>query len=107
MLVTYFDDSGERGTYLLAGVGPLRVHDLRHSCVALLVAQGAHPLEIKAQLGHSSIQTTLDTYGRLFRGLDERLAEGLEATFQSAHAIRPPTVATMEACQNGVEGSTG
>jgi integrase len=79
-----------------AGVGPLRVHDLRHSCVALLVAQGAHPLEIKARLGHSSIQTTLDTYGRLFRGLDERLAEGLEATFQGARTSEPPAPVSIE-----------
>jgi integrase len=40
-----------------------RFHDLRHTCVALLVAEGAHQLTIMRRLGHSSIQVTLDTYG--------------------------------------------
>jgi integrase len=34
----------------------LRIHDLRHTCAALLIAQGDHPKAIQAHLGHSSIQ---------------------------------------------------
>jgi hypothetical protein len=30
-----------------------------------MIAQGAHPQYIQAQLGHASIQTTLDRYGHL------------------------------------------
>ncbi len=41
----------------------LRIHYLRHTCTALLIARGAHPKAIQAQLGHSSIQVTLDQYG--------------------------------------------
>jgi integrase len=55
----------------------LRFHDLRHTCVALLVAQGAHPMAIKERLGHSSITVTLDQYGHLMPSIDETLAEGL------------------------------
>jgi integrase len=43
----------------------LRFHDLRHTCASLLIEQGAHPKEIQARLGHSTITTTLDRYGHL------------------------------------------
>ena len=43
----------------------IRFHDLRHTYASLLIAQGAHPKYIQAQLGHASIQTTLDRYGHL------------------------------------------
>ena len=66
----------------------LRFHDLRHTCAALLVAQGAHPKAIMERLGHSSIQVTLDRYGHLFPSLDESLTEGLEATHQASLSLR-------------------
>lgn len=65
----------------------LRFHDLRHTCASLLIAQGAHPKEIQARLGHSSITTTLDRYGHLFPSLDERLKEGLDATYRRAAGL--------------------
>lgn len=37
-----------------------RFHDLRHTSVALAIAQGAHPKAIQARMGHSSINVTLD-----------------------------------------------
>jgi integrase len=49
-----------------AGLEPLRFHDLRHTYAALMVAAGAHPKLLQAQLGHTSINVTLDTYGHLF-----------------------------------------
>jgi integrase len=53
-----------------ASVGaPLRVHDLRHTHAAFLIAQGEHPKVTQTRLGHSSIKVTLDTYGHLFDGL--------------------------------------
>jgi integrase len=48
-----------------AGVRRIRFHDLRHTYTSLLIAQGAHPKYIQVQLGHASIQTTLDRYGHL------------------------------------------
>ncbi|MGH2659347.1 MAG: tyrosine-type recombinase/integrase, partial [Actinomycetota bacterium] len=57
----------------------LRIHDLRHTCAALLIARGAHPKAIQAHLGHSSIQVTLDIYGHLFPDEMDRLAEQLDA----------------------------
>lgn len=83
--------SSFRGSYWLpavdrAGLAPLRFHDLRHTCAALLIEQGAHPKEIQARLGHASITTTLNTYGHLMPSLDERLGERLDAAYRSAKA---------------------
>lgn len=64
----------------------LRFHDLRHTCASILIAQGAHPKEIQARLGHASIRTTLDTYGHLLPNLGARLDEGLERLYREAAA---------------------
>ena len=45
---------------------------------SLLIAQGAHPKYIQAQLGHASIQTTLDRYGHLMPELHEAEARKLD-----------------------------
>jgi integrase len=71
--------------------GRLRFHDLRHTCAALLIAQGAHPRAIMERLGHSSITVTMDVYGHLLRSLDDALAAGLHATLLSARADKPRT----------------
>jgi integrase len=43
----------------------IRFHDLRHTYASLLIAQGSHPKYISEQLGHASVQITLDRYGHL------------------------------------------
>ena len=60
----------------------LRIHDLRHTAVALLIRQGAHPEAIKRHLGHSSIMVTVDVYGHLFRSDAEDLADKLDAVYR-------------------------
>jgi len=52
-------------------------HDLRHSHVALLIAEGAHPAVIASRLGHTSVKTVLDVYGHLYEGLDRNAADTL------------------------------
>ena len=61
-----------------AGLSPLRFHDLRHSHVALLIAQGEHPKLIADRLGHASPIVTMAIYAHLFPGLDGEAAERLE-----------------------------
>jgi integrase len=63
-------------------------HDLRHTAVALAIAEGAHPKAIQARLGHASITTTLNTYGHLFPSLDVELAERLGDVRADALAAR-------------------
>ncbi|NKM81425.1 tyrosine-type recombinase/integrase [Rhizobium leguminosarum bv. viciae] len=61
-------------------------HLLRHFHASMLIADGANPKEVQAEMGHSSIQITYDLYGHLFtdeesdkrrRERSERLAEQL------------------------------
>jgi integrase len=63
----------------------LRFHDLRHTCASILISQGAHPKEIQARLGHSSITTTMDRYGHLFPSLGAQLDTNLEEVFRQAN----------------------
>jgi hypothetical protein len=61
----------------------LRFHDLRHTCAAVLIANGCHMEEIKDHLGHSSIRVTSDRYGRLFRAagrLWQKVSKGCSST---------------------------
>ncbi|MGW3095885.1 tyrosine-type recombinase/integrase [Streptomyces sp. NPDC001102] len=48
-----------------ANVRRVRVHDLRHTCASLLLAQGVDPRTIMETLGHSTITMTLDTYAHV------------------------------------------
>ncbi len=51
-----------------AGLRRIRFHDLRHSFGSLLIQTGASLAYVKEQMGHSSIQVTVDTYGHLIPG---------------------------------------
>ena len=65
----------------LAELPMVRFHDLRHTHASLLIAAGVHPKAIQARLGHTSITTTLNTYGHLmpnaFQGVGEKLDDVL------------------------------
>ena len=65
-------------------------HTLRHSQVALLIAQGEHPKVIADRLGHKSVRTVLDVYGHLYQGADEAAAAALDE--QIASYSRPERV---------------
>ena len=43
-------------------------HALRHTFASLLIQKGASLAYVKEQMGHSSIQITVDTYGHLIPG---------------------------------------
>ncbi|MFG2225336.1 tyrosine-type recombinase/integrase [Streptomyces sp. NPDC048644] len=55
-----------------------RIHDLRHSHVALLIAAKIPLPAIQIRLGHESIQTTVDRYGHLVRSLDGEIVAAVE-----------------------------
>ncbi len=68
----------------VAGLAPLRPHDLRHTAVALAIERGAHRAEIQELCRHRSISTTLGTYRHIMPQLHERLADRLNETFRAA-----------------------
>jgi integrase len=66
---------------------PCRIHDLRHTHAAWLIADGEHPKAIQTRLGHGSIAVTMDRYGHLMDGLDDQIAVHLDAR---ARSVAPP-----------------
>jgi integrase len=72
-----------------AGLRRVRFHDLRHTYTSLLIAHGAHPKYIQAQLGHASIQTTLDRYGHLMPQLHQAEAQKLDQLVFGEQAAKP------------------
>ena len=69
-----------------------RFHDLRHTSVALAIAEGSHPKAIQARMGHSSINVTLDRYGHLFPEIDASIATAFGERLVSAYSSRKPVV---------------
>jgi integrase len=67
-----------------AGLDGLRIHDLRHTAVALWIAAGANPKEVAARAGHASVSFTLDRYGHLYPEADLGLRERLDAMFTAS-----------------------
>jgi integrase len=51
-----------------SGIRKIRLHDLRHTFGSLLIQNGASIVYTKEQMGHSSIQVTVDTYAHLIPG---------------------------------------
>ncbi|WP_226873155.1 tyrosine-type recombinase/integrase [Microbispora sitophila] len=45
-----------------AGLGEMRFHDLRHTCVTLLLNLGVPPRVVRAIVGHSDIEVTMTIY---------------------------------------------
>jgi integrase len=62
-----------------AGLGRLRVHDMRHTAVALWISTGVPSLLVSQQAGHSSVAFTLDRYGHLYGNAGTELADRLDA----------------------------
>ncbi|WP_199572663.1 tyrosine-type recombinase/integrase [Streptomyces murinus] len=65
-----------------------RIHDLRHTHVAWLIAERIPLPAIQARLGHESITTTVDRYGHLMQALDGEIRAAVEA------AMGPPAAAS-------------
>jgi integrase len=59
---------GRRDSELYKYAVPLRdrrLHDTRHTYASTLLSNGTSPVCVKEQLGHASIQMTVDIYGHL------------------------------------------
>jgi len=64
-----------RGVGLRTGEG---LHQLRHTCVSILISEGANPKDIQEWVGHASIEETMDTYGHLFPNAKHQLSNMLD-----------------------------
>jgi integrase len=61
-----------------AGLRSIQLHSLRHTFAAILISAGHSLKYIQNQMGHSSIQVTMDLYGHLMPEIHERAAEKTE-----------------------------
>jgi integrase-like protein len=57
----------------------IRFHDLRHTFASLLIQNGAPLTYVKEQMGHSSIQVTVDVYGHLVPSANRAEVDRLDA----------------------------
>jgi len=56
-----------------------------HTFASLLLQQGESPVYVKEQMGHSSIQVTVDLYGHLIPGGNKQAVDRLDAPVDKAH----------------------
>ena len=61
-----------------AGVKRIRIHDLRHSHISLLIDMGYSPVAIADRVGHESIHITLN-YAHLFPTTQTDMASKLNS----------------------------
>jgi len=67
------------------GIKLIRLHDARHSHASLMLKQGVHPKIVQEQLGHASIQVTLDTYSHVAPGLQQAAAAHFDEAFNTKY----------------------
>jgi integrase len=74
----------------------VRFHDLRHTFASLLLQNGESPVYVKEQMGHSSIQVTVDIYGHLIPGANRQAVDRLDdATGRNPGATRSQAAVTL------------
>ena len=86
-----------------AGLRRFRFHDLRHTFGSLLIQDGASLAYVKEQMGHSSIQVTVDTYGHLIPGADIAWVDRLDSKTTSQQNATPAQLDKTDT--NEVEGA--
>jgi integrase len=75
-----------------AEMRPIRLHDLRHTFASQLVANKESLVYVKEQMGHSSIQVTVDLYGHLVPGSNRQAVDRLDderVVMLSATKVQP------------------
>jgi len=73
-----------------AGLRNIRFHDLRHTFGSLLIQTGASLAYVRDQMGHSSIQVTVDIYGHLIPSANISFVDMLDTlTCPQQSAIQP------------------
>ena len=75
MTKSYLHHEMDRGAKA-AGVKRIRIHDLRHSHVSLLIEMGFSALAIADRVGHESVDITYK-YAHLFPSKQQEMAQKL------------------------------
>jgi integrase len=67
-----------------AGLAPIGLHEARHTFASTLIAAGVNAKAITTYMGHASIQTTYDLYGKLMPGSEAEAAALVDAYLDRA-----------------------
>ena len=73
-----------------SGIRQIRIHDIRHSHVSLLINQGFTADAIAERVGHKHISTTMNVYAHLFPNRQEMLVEALEKIHDGSPVFPQP-----------------
>jgi hypothetical protein len=73
-----------------AGLRRIRFHDLRHTFGSMLIQAGASLAYIQDQMGHSSIQVTVDIYRHLIPGANTSFVDKLDRLTSPQESARQP-----------------
>ena len=99
------DNLRKRVFYDLLDKGKLRkirFHDLRHTYASLLLQQGESPVYVKEQMGHSSIQVTVDIYGHLIPGGNKAAVDRLDGPVDKVRFERETATPAQPAIEGGI-----
>jgi integrase len=72
------------------GLSKFRFHDIRHTFASLLLQQGESLHYVKEQMGHSSIQITVDIYGYIVPGSNRKAVNKLDDRAKSETRLAQP-----------------
>ncbi len=61
-----------------AGIKPITIHGLRHSCASLLLSQNISIVGVSRRLGHKNIEQTLNTYAHLMPDDQTKIINALD-----------------------------
>jgi hypothetical protein len=73
-----------------AGLGATRLHDLRHTCVTLLLDQGTPPHVVQEIVGHSAIEITMTIYAHVSLEEKRKALRKLGRCWADAVAVNRP-----------------
>jgi integrase len=80
-----------RRAWKRAGLEPIGLHEARHTFASVLIAAGVNAKAITTYMGHASIQTTYDLYGKLMPG-----SESEATALVDAYLARADTPSRLE-----------
>ena len=69
------------------GLPEIRIHDLRYSAAAITRSSGGDLFDMKEQVGHSDIRTTINIYGRIFKEDKVQIAQNLNTKLENVHKM--------------------
>ena len=72
------------------------VHVMRHTFGSLLIQQGESLAYVRDQMGHASIQVTVDIYGHLVPGGNRAAVDRLDSERPAASQAQPATDLRLE-----------